>query len=180
MIPEPQMPVIPVEAVSSSKPASFDHSSLPITRKAGSSVCGSILTRSIAPGAARWPLEICAPSKAGPVGEDVMSRVSYSMMNPGGDAEMTAAVRGALNELATATAEEAGIEVSDILDITLVSNPIMHHLLLGMDPVELGGAPFALATDFGTRIKARELEIGLHPGAGAYVCLLYTSDAADE
>ena len=102
-------------------------------------------------------------------GEDVMSRVSYSMMNPGGDAEMTAAVRGALNELAVGTAEEAGIEVSDILDITLVSNPIMHHLLLGMDPVELGGAPFALATDFGTRIKARELEIGLHPGAGAYV-----------
>ena len=29
----------------------------------------------------------------------------------------------------------------------LVGNPIMHHLVLGIDPVELGGAPFALATD---------------------------------
>jgi uncharacterized 2Fe-2S/4Fe-4S cluster protein (DUF4445 family) len=32
-------------------------------------------------------------------GEDLMSRVSYAMMNPGGAAEMTAAVRAALNEL---------------------------------------------------------------------------------
>ena len=95
-------------------------------------------------------------------GEDVMSRVSYSMMNPGGDIEMTAAVREALNDLAKATTEEAGVEVTDILDIALVSNPIMHHL-------ELGGAPFALATDYGTRLKARELELNFHPGAGAYV-----------
>ena len=102
-------------------------------------------------------------------GEDVMSRVSYSMMNPGGDVEMTAAVREALNDLAKATTEEAGVEVADILDITLVSNPIMHHLLLGVDPVELGGAPFALATDFGTRLKARDLELDFHPGALAYV-----------
>ena len=102
-------------------------------------------------------------------GEDVMSRVSYSMMNPGGDVEMTQAVREALNELARATTEEAGVDVTDILDITLVSNPIMHHLLLGMDPVELGGAPFALATDFGMRLKARDLQLDFHPGAGAYV-----------
>jgi len=33
-------------------------------------------------------------------GEDLMSRVSYAMMNPGGDAEMTSAVRGAINDLA--------------------------------------------------------------------------------
>ena len=33
-------------------------------------------TRSIAPGAARWPQEICAPSKAGPVGEEQARRRS--------------------------------------------------------------------------------------------------------
>ena len=33
-------------------------------------------------------------------GEDLMSRVSYAMMNPGGDKEMTAAVRDAFNTLA--------------------------------------------------------------------------------
>ncbi|HMK86527.1 MAG TPA: 2Fe-2S iron-sulfur cluster-binding protein, partial [Steroidobacteraceae bacterium] len=80
-------------------------------------------------------------------GEDLMSRVSYAMMNPGGAALMTAAVREALNGLAVEVAKSAGVSHEDILEATLVGNPIMHHLMLGIDPVELGGAPFALATD---------------------------------
>ena len=51
----------------SSKSGSSDHRSHPITLKRGSRVSASIRTRSMAPGAARWPPEICAPSKAGPV-----------------------------------------------------------------------------------------------------------------
>ena len=70
MIPEPQIPVTPVSRVASANPASSDHSVQPITRYRGSSVAGSIRTRSMAPGAARWPALIWAPSKAGPVGLD--------------------------------------------------------------------------------------------------------------
>ena len=43
-------------------------------------------------------------------GEDLMSRVSYAMMNPGGDKEMTRAVREAINALAEDIAKEAGID----------------------------------------------------------------------
>ena len=78
-------------------------------------------------------------------GEDLMSRVSYSMMNPGGAGEMTAAVRAALSDLARDLAREAGIEARAIVEAAIVGNPVMHHLLLGIDPVELGQAPFALA-----------------------------------
>ena len=74
MIPEPQTPVTPSDAVASAKPGSSDQRSQPITLKRGSSVSRSMRTRSIAPGAARWPQEICAPSKAGPVGEEQASR----------------------------------------------------------------------------------------------------------
>ena len=102
-------------------------------------------------------------------GEDLMSRVSYVMMNPGGDAEMTAAVRDALNTLAEQVAEEAGIALSDILEIVLVGNPVMHHLLLGIDPTELGGAPFALATGLPVTRPAPELDLKLNHGAIAYV-----------
>jgi uncharacterized 2Fe-2S/4Fe-4S cluster protein (DUF4445 family) len=90
-------------------------------------------------------------------GEDLMSRVSYVMMNPGGEAELTAAIRGALNDLihelcALATTDRAAqqlppVRQSEISDIVLVGNPIMHHLILGIDPTPLGGAPFPLATD---------------------------------
>jgi uncharacterized 2Fe-2S/4Fe-4S cluster protein (DUF4445 family) len=102
-------------------------------------------------------------------GEDLMSRVSYSMMNPGGAEQMTAAVRQALSELAIDVARDAGIEASDILEMTVVGNPIMHHLLLGIDPVELGGAPFALAIDRGVTVRAADLGLKLHTAARVYV-----------
>ncbi|MDJ0640925.1 MAG: ASKHA domain-containing protein [Paracoccaceae bacterium] len=79
-------------------------------------------------------------------GEDLMSRVSYAMMNPGGAAQMTEAVRDAMDQLARELAEEAEVPPEQIVEAVVVCNPVMHHLLLGIDPVELGQAPFALAT----------------------------------
>jgi uncharacterized 2Fe-2S/4Fe-4S cluster protein (DUF4445 family) len=102
-------------------------------------------------------------------GEDLMSRVSYVMMNPGGEVEMTAAVRAALNELAVDVAAQAGISPKDILEATFVGNPIMHHLLLGINPVELGGAPFALATDRAITLWAVEIDFAIHRNARIYV-----------
>jgi uncharacterized 2Fe-2S/4Fe-4S cluster protein (DUF4445 family) len=102
-------------------------------------------------------------------GEDLMSRVSYSMMNPGGAAAMTAAVREALCGLALDVARDAGISHEDILEATLVGNPIMHHLLLGIDPVELGGAPFALAVDHSLTLRANVIDLKLNRNARIYV-----------
>ncbi len=102
-------------------------------------------------------------------GEDLMSRVSYVMMNPGGEKEMTAAVREALNTLAADVAAQAGITPQDILEATFVGNPIMHHLLLGIDPTELGGAPFALATDRAITLWAIEIDFAIHRNARIYV-----------
>jgi uncharacterized 2Fe-2S/4Fe-4S cluster protein (DUF4445 family) len=102
-------------------------------------------------------------------GEDLMSRVSYSMMNPGGAAAMTAAVREALCGLAVDVARSAGVSHEDILEATLVGNPIMHHLLLGIDPVELGGAPFALAVDHSLTLRANVIDFKLHRNARIYV-----------
>ena len=102
-------------------------------------------------------------------GEDLMSRVSYSMMNPGGAVLMTAAVREALCGLAVDVARQAGISHEDILEATLVGNPIMHHLLLGIDPVELGGAPFALAVDHSLTLRANVIDFKLHRNARIYV-----------
>ena len=102
-------------------------------------------------------------------GEDLMSRVSYVMMNPGGDVEMTRAVREAINQLAADVAKEAGIGVEDILEATFVGNPIMHHLLLGISPIELGGAPFALASDAAITLWATEIDLRIHPNARIFV-----------
>ena len=102
-------------------------------------------------------------------GEDLMSRVSYVMLNPGGDREMTAAVREAVNALIGQVAAEARIDMNEIMEAVFVGNPIMHHLLLGIDPTELGGAPFALATSGSKTLWASEADLTMHPDARVYV-----------
>ncbi len=102
-------------------------------------------------------------------GEDLMSRVSYVMLHPDSEIEMSRAVRAAIQRLAVEVAAEAQIDTTDILEATFVGNPIMHHLLLGISPVELGGAPFALATDESVCLWAEELELSLHPNARVFV-----------
>ena len=102
-------------------------------------------------------------------GEDLMSRVSYIMMNEGGGKDLTRVVREAINEIITTIITENNIDPEDILEMTLVGNPIMHHLVLGIDPTELGAAPFALATDLSADIRAKELNLNINSGAYVYV-----------
>ena len=103
-------------------------------------------------------------------GEDLMSRVSYAMMNPGGDVEMTRVVREAIDALAKAIAEEAGVDPAAIYEMVIVFNPVMHHLFLGVDPVELGQAPFALATSGSLSLDARDVDLShLNRNARVYV-----------
>jgi uncharacterized 2Fe-2S/4Fe-4S cluster protein (DUF4445 family) len=103
-------------------------------------------------------------------GEDLMSRVSYAMLHEGGAVEMTRAVRDALTSLVAGLAASGGIDGADIVELTIVGNPIMHHLLLGIDPIPLGSAPFALATDRAVRTTAAEIELGgVNGGARVYV-----------
>ena len=102
-------------------------------------------------------------------GEDLMSRVSYGIMNPGGAGEMTTAVIGGLQNLIDGAAEQAGLQRDDVVEIVLVGNPVMHHLLLGIDPIELGGAPFALAVDSAVELSAAQIGIVANKGARVYV-----------
>ena len=102
-------------------------------------------------------------------GEDLMSRVSYAMMNKGGDLEMTRAVREGMNALFTQIAAEAEIDKALIVDAVFVCNPVMHHLFLGIDPFELGQAPFALATSNALALRAVELDLNIHPAARVYL-----------
>lgn len=102
-------------------------------------------------------------------GEDLMSRVSYVMMNPDGREAMTKAVRKSINELIDQVCEESKVDRHDILDSVFVGNPVMHHLFLGIDPTELGGAPFALAVSGAVHLHAKDIDIKLNKGARTYI-----------
>ena len=102
-------------------------------------------------------------------GEDLMSRISYAMMNPDGLEKMHTAIIDTLNRLAASVARQANIQARDIHEAVMVGNTTMTHILLGINPIELGGAPFALANRDAMDIKARELNLRLHPGAYVHV-----------
>ena len=101
-------------------------------------------------------------------GEDLMSRVSFVMMNPGGEHELTAAVRTALNELVHELCEAAGAAADEVLEIVLVGNPIMHHIVAGIDPTPLGQAPFTLATAAAIEVPAHDFDLAC-PNARVYL-----------
>lgn len=102
-------------------------------------------------------------------GEDLMSRVSFAMNNPDGLEKMHQAIIEAINLLAARATRRAGLQSRDIHDAVFVGNTTMIHLLLGINPQELGGAPFALATRDAVDVKARELGLRFHPGAYLHI-----------
>jgi uncharacterized 2Fe-2S/4Fe-4S cluster protein (DUF4445 family) len=102
-------------------------------------------------------------------GEDLMSRVSYAMAEPQGLARLNRAILRTLDELVEKAAESAGLSPEDILDAVIVGNTVMHHILLGINPKELGGAPFALATNEPLDLKARDLGLSLNPAAQVHI-----------
>ncbi len=95
-------------------------------------------------------------------GEDVLSRITYSMMNDDGLEKMSSAMIEGINNLIKGMAEEAGLSVEDIVDLTLVGNTAMHHLLLNIDPKYVGRAPFAPAFKCSVDFKARDLGIKMN------------------
>lgn len=98
-------------------------------------------------------------------GEDVMSRVSYIMMNKGGEDKLTADIRNKVGQMLAQAREELGIDVDQLLELVAVGNPIMHHLFLGINPVELGQAPFTLAVKDWFEAPASNFNLGLGDAA---------------
>ncbi len=104
-----------------------------------------------------------------PYGEDLMSRVSYAMVNADGTERMHRAIIAGLNELIAEACGDAGIVPSDLVELVIVGNTTMHHLILGINPQELGGAPFSLVTHDAIDIRARDLDLRIARGGNVHI-----------
>ena len=102
-------------------------------------------------------------------GEDVMSRISYTLTNPEGLGQLHRTIIEGLNGLLEDLAGQVGIQAEEIVDLVIVGNTCMHHLLLGINPRYIGKAPFPPALHHSLDIKARDLGLGICPGAYLHV-----------
>ncbi len=144
-------------------------------------------------------------------GEDIMSRIQYTIEHEDGLAKLHKAVIDTLNKLLKqamksanmslsrqsaagfraqaakqspetegassggpstslrSAQDEVPITLNDILEMVLVGNSTMHHLVLNLPPKDLGRAPFVPAIHHSVDIKARELGLNINPSGNIHV-----------
>ncbi|HTY81819.1 MAG TPA: ASKHA domain-containing protein [Dehalococcoidales bacterium] len=102
-------------------------------------------------------------------GEDLMSRIGYAIKAKNGLKKLQDVIISGLNDVAATAAKRAGINRSQIIDMAVVGNTCIHHLFLGIDPAQLGRAPFVPAIHHSLDVKARDLGLKIAPGAYVHV-----------
>lgn len=110
-------------------------------------------------------------------GADVISRISHTMMNGEGLAQLGDKIVETLNNLIERLLVEAQVAQHEVYEVMFAGNATMLHLLLGLDPEAIGVTPFIPVIEGMVQTSAREVGLLIHPQAqvhllphlGAYV-----------
>ncbi len=102
-------------------------------------------------------------------GADVITRISAVMLDPSALEHLRSIVHEALDGLAQAVCEEAGVAPGEVYEVALAGNATMTHIVLGIDPEPLGMAPFILATRTWPALLATDVGLSVHPRARAVI-----------
>lgn len=101
-------------------------------------------------------------------GEDVMSRIQFSISQPDGLTTLHKSIIKTLNQLLVRACKVAGISADDVLELTVVGNTTMQLLFLDLAPRNLGMAPFAPTLYKAMDVKARELNLAINKAANVH------------
>ena len=83
------------------------------------------------------------------------------MMNKGGQEKLSSAIQGQLRGMLTDARGAVDAKADQLLELVCVGNPIMHHILIGVDPTPLGQSPFTLAVKDWFDLAGDQLDLGL-------------------
>lgn len=103
-------------------------------------------------------------------GDDVISRITFSITDPKGREELQRLIIGCINHLIGECSRTAGVPLEEILEVMLVGNTAMHHSVFGLDQKALALVPFAPITTQALEFKARD--VGIHVAQEGYACAL--------
>lgn len=110
-----------------------------------------------------------APNPQISYGEDVISRLAYTHRNDDGREKMASLIRATLDGLLGKLVTRAGVKREQVVDLCIVGNTAMTHLLLQLPVGQLALSPYVAATNAPVTIRARDLDLQTAAGANVYV-----------
>jgi uncharacterized 2Fe-2S/4Fe-4S cluster protein (DUF4445 family) len=102
-------------------------------------------------------------------GADVISRITYSMIDADHLKLLMDKIRECLNKIITEFTLRHPVDPQNIKKATVVGNTTMSHLFLGMDPSSLARAPFEPAFHGPVEKTAAELGLLMDPSASVHL-----------
>ncbi|MDA8211781.1 MAG: ASKHA domain-containing protein [Clostridia bacterium] len=105
-------------------------------------------------------LSASATNRQRTYGADVISRITYTVENPGGLRDTKQAVVQTIDAVVQELLDKRGVSRNCIYVLTLIGNTVMSHLLLGVSPVGVASAPFIPA--FSRGLKGNTDFLGLN------------------
>lgn len=104
-----------------------------------------------------------------PLGEDVITRITYCIQNTDGLEKINNVVVDGLNDLIEEVCSKTRVKRNEIYEVSIVGNTAMHHLFLKLNPKFLALSPFTPVVKRGMDLKAWELGVKVNPGANVHV-----------
>lgn len=90
------------------------------------------------------------------IGDDVISRINYTMQERDGLIRLQKDVVAEINRMLNDLLRSAGAKRTSVYDVTVVGNTCMNHLFLGIDPRHLAVSPYVPTVSRSVCLDARD------------------------
>jgi uncharacterized 2Fe-2S/4Fe-4S cluster protein (DUF4445 family) len=115
-----------------------------------------------------YSLNSCLNSQTA-YGEDLITRLTFIKEKKKNLELLNSVVLNDLNGILQKISDEASLSPSQIYEATIVGNSVMHHIFLGVDPINIGLSPFIPVIQRGLNIKAKTLGVNINTNGNVYL-----------
>ncbi|MFX1477889.1 MAG: ASKHA domain-containing protein [Promethearchaeota archaeon] len=115
-----------------------------------------------------YALDSCLNSQTA-YGEDLITRLTFIKDGIDNLNLLNSTVMNDINKIILNTCENINLEPSQIYEASIVGNSVMHHIFLGIDPVNIGLSPFVPVIQKGLNVKAKDVDLKISKTGNVYV-----------
>jgi uncharacterized 2Fe-2S/4Fe-4S cluster protein (DUF4445 family) len=104
-----------------------------------------------------------------PYGEDIITRIAYSMKGSKEQLELQQSVVNSVNTILRQLVERADVKNNEVYEAVAVGNTAMHHLFLNICPRFLALSPYPPAIRRGIDVKPSSIGVSINPNGNIHV-----------